>query len=411
MPVFLQYIAAATTELTSWPLAPAPTPILGAFVACDVDVHDQTYFLGILDNSYPLEYIVGLKRTQNSGYEQFQGAAKVAERTSIAIGHFECDSFVISAEGGQKATGIIEVWKTDPSAFTLLRGTKVSTIDGREFVTTEDIVFDGIDPGPFSVGIEAVTTGYEYNTQGEVIARNGELLSGDITQLVYAVVTPDTFDPTIQIRQILPTTGGRSKALDGLGADLGIDRIPFESDDEYRLRIKEIPDTVSPNAIIRGVNRLLQARDPSLSCTLREIGYPLFPGMYYDAGSSFDSPQNPDHNFAWDMDPNLRPADYYKLLVNNIDRRAFFIVEVPVISDSRDFGFVYDVAPTDAYPLANAYDTTAYDAKDAAYDGFTTYSGAFYKAIYDVIDQKRAAGVGFTLFRTFTPISPGPAPV
>lgn len=408
MPAYLQYIAAATAQVLSWPLAPAPAPILGAFVACDIEAHSQTYFLGILDNCYPIDYIVGLKRTQNSGYEQFQGTAKVAERVSTAIARFECDSFVISAGGGQKATGTIEVWKTESSAFTLLRGTKVSTSDGREFVTMEDVVFDGIDPGPFTVAIEAVTTGYEYNTQGEVIARNGELLPGDITELVYAIVTPDTFDPSIQIRQILPTEGGRSAALDGLGADLGVTRIQYESDDEYRLRIKEIPDTISPNAIIRGVNRLLQARNPAWSCTLREIGYPLFPGIYYDAGSSFDSPQNPDHNFAWDMNPDYRPSDYYKLLVDNIDRRAFFIVEVPEVADSRDFGFVYDSTPAAAYPVANAYDTTALDAKDAAYDGFTTYSGAFYKAIYDVIDQKRAAGVGFTLFKTFTPPPPAP---
>jgi hypothetical protein len=410
MPVSLQFTATAPAGITSWTLAPSPPPSLGAFVPCDSQALDQAALLGVLDRSYPYDYIQGLKLTQNSGYEQFYGAAKVGERVSLGVANFECDSFVISANGGRKAVGNIEIWKTDPVAFTLKRGSTFSTSDGRVFVSTVDQDFDSMNLGPFLVPIEAIEVGYVYNVPGEVVARNGEVLPGAITQIGELVISPAAFDPTIQIRQVLPTYGGREAALDALAADLLIPRLFGEEDPEYRLRIKETPDTVSPNAVIRGVNRLLRARDPSWSCILREIGYPLFPGIFYDAGSSTDSPQNPDMNFAWDMDPNYNVSNLYKVFVSIVDSRAFFIVEVPVVNDVRDFGLVYDVDGSATYPQINAYDTTAIDAHQAAYDGQSLYSFAFYQSIIDLVERKRAGGVGYAIVKTFTP-NPPPPPV
>jgi len=396
----VQYTTTEPAGITSWTLAPeiAP-PVTGAKVTCTAVVQGQVYFLGVLDRAYPSDYIAGLKASKNSGYELLQANAKIAARISTSINNFECGSYVITADGGLKSTGFIEIWKTDTSAYTLKRGTRVGTVDGRDFVTTVDQAFDALNLGPFLVPIEAVDVGFEYNTTGELVARNGEIIAGEVAEIRYLVTDPVTFDPSVTIRQINPTSGGRSADLDARARDFGILRNEFESDDEFRLRVTESPDTVSPAAITRGVNRLLRARNPAWSCTLREIGYPNFTGIYYDAGSSSDAPQNPDRNFAWDMIPAFRPSDRFKLLVNSIDSRGFFLVEVPRVNDSRDFGLCYDVSPAAAYPLANAYDAPGLTAKDSAYDGYSTYSGAFYRAIWDLLLSKHAAGVGYNLIQ------------
>jgi len=405
VPVSLQFTATEPAGITSWTLTPTPPPNLGAFVPCAGNAYDQSYLLGILNRGYPYDYIQGLQLTQNSGYEQFYAAAKVGERVSIGIANFECDSFVISANGGRQAVGALEIWKTDTSAFTLQRGSTFSTTDGRIFATTVDQAFDAMNLGPFLVPIQAVDVGYEYNTPGQVVALNGEVLPGAITRIEVLSLSPPTFDPTIQIKQLLETYGGREAALDALGADLLVTRVPGEEDPAYRLRIKETPDTVSPNAIIRGVNRLLQSVNPSWTCVLHEVGYPNFQGIFFDAGSSADSPQDPDWNFAWDMNPDDNIQDRFKTWLDAIEFRGFFLVEIPDVSIYTDFGLIYDaVDPTNQ--LINAWDQPENDAPNASWDGQATYSAPLYQAILDLIEAKHAAGIGYDVILTASPVPP-----
>jgi hypothetical protein len=55
------------------------------------------------------------------------------------------------------------------------------------------------------------------------------------------------------VRQVVPIEGGVCAALDILGFDKGVIRSPKEPDTSYRLRIRTLPDTVSPNAIRRRI--------------------------------------------------------------------------------------------------------------------------------------------------------------
>jgi len=124
-------------------------------------------------------------------------------------------------------------------------------------------------------------------------------------------------------------TGGRSAMLDELGGERGIGRTPGEVDDAYRERIGRPADTVSPMAIRRAANAVL-APLGSAVC-LRQVGSRLMPGFYYDAGSSADSPQVPANNYAYDMNPAVRPEDRFKFYLDYTEFRAFFMIGVPPI--------------------------------------------------------------------------------
>jgi hypothetical protein len=73
-------------------------------------------------------------------------------------------------------------------------------------------------------------------------------------------------------------SGGLSAMLDELGSERAIGRSPGESDDNYRVRIREIAEVVTPNAIKRIVNRAI----PGLQWCLREAGQVGLPGFFYD---------------------------------------------------------------------------------------------------------------------------------
>lgn len=402
MPISVQYLTPQVSASATLAAFPTLALMFGSFMDCAAPVQDQIYFLGVLERAYPLDYFLGLQRTQNSGFELLAAVSRVGERVSLAIARLECGGFVITATGPARATGTLEIWKTDATALTIRLGSTFSTDFGQVFATTEDVVFTPSSLGPFAVPIAAVQSGYEYNVPGETLTRAGEIVPGEIRNINALIVTPNILDTTIQIRQVLPTLGGRPASLDGLAADLGLSRKQFEDDDEFRLRIKSAPDTVTPNAIIRAVNALLQKRDPSFTCVLREVGGPLLPGMFYDAGSSADMPQDPTRNFAYDMNPALRPDDYWKMLFSRVDFRGFFLVEVPKFGDVRDFGLTYDGTSAAAFARRNAYDTTSSSAPDSVYDGFQTFSNATYQAIWATVADKVAGGVGFRLILTPT---------
>jgi len=403
MPVVLDYLILAA--LGPQPMAPAgsSTPFLpGGFLSgCDLNFEDQTYFLGLLDNSYPADYVEGLKSKPSGGYEIFQAAAKIGERLSIAVNRLECCAFVITAEGGVKSTGIVELYRAAPGTdpVTIKAGSVVTTHFGRDFVLTTDVVFGGADLGPHAVAVEAVDVGYEYNVQGQVIAANGETLEGEISVVKCWIATVgELASLDVLVRQIVPTEGGQPACLDGLAEDLDVFRFPFETDPEFRVRIKATQDTVSPAAICRGVNNLLRAVDPTFGCCLREVGTRLLPGIFYDAGSSADAPQDDRNNYAYDMEPWNRPEDRFKYYLNTIDMRGFFLLGIPPLVSEFNFGLVYDGSDADPFRKRNAYDTPEVDNGDAPYDGGEVFTGDFNMTLWAMVEEKRAGGVGFDFY-------------
>jgi len=152
-------------------------------------------------------------------------------------------------------------------------------------------------------------------------------------------------------------SGGRSAMLDELGGERGIGRTPGEEDDPYRERVGRPADTVSPRALRRAANAVLSPIGSAVC--LREVGTRLLPGFYYDAGSSADSPQVPANNYAYDMNPSVRPEDRFKVYLNYTEFRAFFMIGVPPIG-------------------VGAADVN--------------------RAVFNEIDRVRAGGVGFEMY-------------
>lgn len=182
--------------------------------------------------------------------------------------------------------------------------------------------------------------------------------------------------------------GGRSPMLDELGSERGVYRSIGETDDVYRKRVATPADVVSPNAIIRSINLVLV--EYGLSACFREVGTNLLPGLFFDAGSSLDTPQIAENNYAYDLDFTVRPADRFKLTLSFSEFRAFFLVGVPPLR-LDDFGIPYDATNNGI----NAFDALV---SENFYDGFPTGNAAVYSAIYNAILRAKAGGVGFELY-------------
>lgn len=82
---------------------------------------DQQYYLDLLGRLFPEEYVLPLK-DPGPGYELFQAMAKVAERMSQAVDHFDQGSYILSAPDGAKATTLVEFYRADKSALVQFSG-------------------------------------------------------------------------------------------------------------------------------------------------------------------------------------------------------------------------------------------------------------------------------------------------
>ncbi len=190
-------------------------------------------------------------------------------------------------------------------------------------------------------------------------------------------------DLGIQVTNPASPTGGLTPTLDALGNERKILRSYGETDDVYRERVASPADVVSPNAIIRAMNRVLVPA--GVHGCFREVGRALFRGFFYDGDpTSID----PDIAFAYDMDFTTRPADRYKLYLDYTEFRAFFIITVPPIPGLNESGFAYDDHPT------GFYDATPFND---FYDGFPLQQGDLYRQLWNAIANVVAGGVGFDI--------------
>ena len=209
-------------------------------------------------------------------------------------------------------------------------------------------------------------------------------------------------DLGVLVTNQLSPVGGRLGFLDQIGAERRVFRASGEGDASYAQRVAQIVDTISPNAIRRAVNRVLNAVG-SAGC-LREVGDPAyFPGFFYDAGGSQtgDSTHgadpfyaDPSRMFAYDMNFTIRPSDRFKLYVDSLEMRAFFLVGVPAIQTDEN-GFFYDGSVADTVPAPNPYDATVLHT---FFDGDALGGSPTYRAVWNAIAAAKAAGVGFDLY-------------
>lgn len=224
---------------------------------------------------------------------------------------------------------------------------------GRYFVfdTTTPISVDRETPRRIvSIGGQTVTVDAAYAAVGVPAA--GRVLA--FNDLGITIEQPDAL------------TGGRDGWLDAIGEERRIFRRSGETDDAYRDRICELPDTISPGAINRIARRIL---DPlGIKFELKETrDVSTWPGFIYD-----ESP--------YDVGT---PFDGY---VGGCELTTSFVICVG-LGGQGEFGAPYDATNP---PLPNAWDVMAYD-------GFAVQYAATLGALYDQVNAARAAGVCFDI--------------
>jgi hypothetical protein len=292
-------------------------------------------------------------------------------------------------------------WTEEDRTVVVKSNTVVTTsIGGRDFITTVDQTFMPLDLGPFTVPVQSVAKGYEYNVPGQVVAADGEVLPGAIDTVKTLRESPDMGDLSIKVLQLVATAGGADGTLGSIGDDRGIIRLDGEPVDTYRTRVRSLPDTISPDAIYRTVLDLL--RPVMADFTIIETWSIAYCTCWDGPTGQIDmSNYNPDL-LAYD-NPSTIPFQARWLDEN--DHRGGIIVVAPGIQPLADYGACWDdTAPSSSElvsPISKgrrasgAWDIpgTYVKAYQCAWDGMDYKKNSLYLGIYDTLQAIKPAGV------------------
>lgn len=188
-------------------------------------------------------------------------------------------------------------------------------------------------------------------------------------------------------------TGGRDNDLFLLGDARGVYQQSDERDEDFARRAARLADQVSPNAIVRAVNRALHpfgyrglAFDVGPGDPDAEPGTAQFEGFFWDV-DFYDYYEDPSDDF---------PESPYRLLLSHAEAYGWFFVILPFLGDG-DFGMFYDDGPVAFMDDTGQYTGPAYGL--GFYDGFPVGGYAAYRAIISTVQQIKGGFIGFTALR------------
>jgi hypothetical protein len=289
--------------------------------ACPTQAYTQSELLDVVERILPSEYYTPMSIPTGPGYEVFATDAAVMARVSEAAEHLGCGLFMLTAEDPAYATGTVTFSRPTASAgpVTVLAGSVVraSGVD-RRFVTTANAVFGPSDVD-VTVNIKAVEAAYQYNLEKANL----------VDEAVRLNQSPAYGDPTIYVSASSITTGGVWGSINALGADRGYPRETNEPIEDYRRRIRDLPDTVSVGAIRRTVERLWDSKYPAYPATIIE-------GWEEDAQICLDFPTN--LNGLALNDPRAEPPLHGRLLSRETVTNGFAVcIQRPSGIDDDEF--------------------------------------------------------------------------
>ncbi len=386
---------------------------------------DQAYFLALFARILPSSYLEPLQDT-GPGYELLLAMAKVGERLSLAVTRTEVGAYITTSFGSNLATGTVLFARATASfgVVTVKAGTVVRATNGaRDYQTLADVTFGVGEIGPKAVPVRATVADWQHDVPGQSTTLGGQVLPGAVDTVQRGILDPPYGDPTIYAFNADEICGGSPAMLDGLGLDRGIARRTGESDDAYRYRVRQLPDTVSPGAVRRAIAAVFSPLGFAADfIETWQIDYQTC----WDAPSTTPGtpsyqpvpPANPLYNeqlFVYD-DPRPAYPPFRNRWMDEVDYRGAFIVVVPNLPAMSDVGMAYDdtaVTPADLLTSIGGRAASAYDvpsgftaAPQGSYDGVSVPDGAggwsfnfdlakaaVYKGLNDLLESVRAFGV------------------
>jgi len=366
--------------------------------------YTQQQLLDLFGRILPIGYWQPIVDREGDGLEIFQGIAQALTLTSQQVEAFWKGGLLTLAAFGAYSKVEVELFRPSATlgAVDVLAGTVVTTSNGgRDFTLDSVVSFGALDLGPKTVMATAIYPDEEFNVPGQRVTAFGEIFPGSIDTIKALQQNPPYGDPTIQVRQIPDATGGAFPALEQLGEDRGLPRLLGELVDVYRWRIQQLPDVVTPNAILRLITGLFSSY--GLSSSTIEQNDLLYQTCYDGPATTFPSSDYDPNLFCYD-DP--RPTiPFRNRWLDEIEARGAFIVIVPNLQAVSDFRFIFDdpaLSPGDFVTVAGQRAYSAYDIPvgsllvgklQGVYDGFDLGKQAFYKGLFAQLEGAKAAGV------------------
>ncbi len=256
----------------------------------------------------------------------------------------------------------------------------------------------------------ATVEGTAVRLNGSVLGSTGsiEIVGGTAAPILgFAVQTVfGTNGATLEIEEFSevgfsvsqPTlmSGGSAAFLDAIGTDRNTPRLANETDEEYRGRLCNLADIISPAAIIRICEAIMSPLD--ISCVLKETRcinpnptdprFACLSGFIFDSVADFHyQNKRPALTNAYDLDPDFA-ADNGFVWLDLVEAYRFFLLCIGT-GNEGEFGFGYDDAGT------NPYDAEV----NNFYDGFPIGYFSTVSQLWNAVNDARAAGVAFEIQR------------
>ena len=345
-----------------------------ARVSQAVAVLDRAAFIGTATSGSLATALVTFSRPGTSFSGSISGTALTVTdvfRGSLAIGQTLAGTGVTGGTtivSGSGTSWVVSASQTvgpitflaTAGALTINPGTVVTTsATNRDFILLFPVSFSASQLVAAPVLCQAVAESFEFNNcLGPIVTAAGELVPGSIDTIKALLTTPDYADPTIVVAQYEDASGGAMADLDQIGNDQDMPRQPGESDAQYRVRLRMLPDTVSPGAIDRYVaaffQQFAQAGEQYTVVYVIETwqldyqtAWDVPNASLLPAGSPFvdlglntcffyDDTRGPSGTNI----PN--PSGYFGRWLSINDYRGAFIVVAPLLPAISDTGMFYD---------------------------------------------------------------------
>lgn len=194
----------------------------------------------------------------------------------------------------------------------------------------------------------------------------------------------------VSLEAVGSLSGGRDNDLYLLGRDRGMYQQPGETDDAFRKRVTSLPDVVSPNAVLRTVNKALAPYHVRGNAI--DVGTELT-GVFMDV----DPALAPGSVGAFDLysPGDAEPTDPWILALSVEEAYGYGLVLVPPLGFG-DFGAFFDEGPVYFDEPAEVFSSSSFTGWA---DGYAVEEAAVYSAIHTTLDKVTGGGIHFDIVK------------